>query len=185
MKLKTLMIGLLFIFIVISAFIIFDKRFLVVNEKPKKADVIVVLSGGGSERLEKGASLYHDGYADYVLLTDSDAPGMTKENAMALDIPEDALIEENKATSTYTNALYSKEKMEEYKLNSAIVVTSDYHTRRTKLSFDRVFNDTNVDYSIVAAPSDGENGEFSTDVALREYWKYIGYILGLYKWIDL
>ncbi|OKL36433.1 hypothetical protein [Domibacillus mangrovi] len=39
----------------------------VVEEEPKKADMIIVLSGAG--RLEKATDLYKERYAEYVLLS--------------------------------------------------------------------------------------------------------------------
>ncbi|RHW39551.1 YdcF family protein [Lysinibacillus yapensis] len=184
MNIKNFMRFVILIVFLVFIWLLFGKDFLVVNEKPKNSDVIIVLSGG-SERLEKAAGLYHSGYADYVLLTNSNASGTTKEKAMALGIPENALIMEGKATSTYTNALFAKDKIDKYSFNSAIVVTSDYHIRRTKLSFDRVFKDSQMEFVYVASASNGEIGQFSNKKALREYIKLIGYILGLYKLIDL
>lgn len=183
MKLKTItkFILLLIVFVLVC---FYAKDYLVVNEAPTKSDVIIVLSGGEG-RLEKAASLYHEGYANLVLLTTSKAFGLTKENAMALGIPEEAIMLEDKATSTYTNALYTRQKMDKFNLKSAIVVTSDYHTRRSKLSFDRVFSDSEIRYSIVATPTQEELGEFSNRIALKEYFKLVGYTLGLYKWINL
>lgn len=184
MKLKTMTNLILLITVSILFCLFFAKDYLVVNEEPTKSDVIIVLSGAAG-RLEKAASLYHEGYAEQVMLTTSSASGLTKENAMRLGIPEEALIMEEKATSTYTNALYAREAMEKSGLESAIVVTSDYHTRRSKLSFDRVFSDSKIEYSIVASPTHGEVGDFSNRIAFKEYFKLVGYILGLYRWVDL
>ncbi|CAM4156270.1 hypothetical protein [Jeotgalicoccus halotolerans] len=36
---------------------------------PEKADVIIMLGGGDKGRMEKAAELYHEGYADYVIIT--------------------------------------------------------------------------------------------------------------------
>ncbi|KGR73979.1 YdcF family protein [Ureibacillus sinduriensis] len=184
MKLKTRTNFILLIVVSIFICLFFAKDYLVVNEEPTKSDVIIVLSGAPG-RLEKAASLYHEGYAEKVMLTTSRASGLTKENALALGISDEAVILEEEATSTYTNALYARETMEKSGLDSAIVVTSDYHTRRSKLSFDRVFSDSRIEYSIVASPTDGELGGFSNQMAFKEYFKLVGYIFGFYRWIDL
>jgi len=47
------------------------------------------------------------------------------------------LILEEDVISTWTNATNTIEIMVENNWNSAIVVTTDYHTRRTCLSFER------------------------------------------------
>ena len=39
------------------------------TDTPEKADVIIMLGGGDKGRMEKAAELYHEGYADYVIIT--------------------------------------------------------------------------------------------------------------------
>lgn len=122
--------------------------FLFYEEEPVKADVIILLSGNG-QRMEKTAELYHDGYADKVLLTNARAPGSTIEYAGSFGIPREDLLTENEATSTYENALYVKSIVLEHGFESALVVTSNYHMRRTRLAYERVFHDTNVSFTYV------------------------------------
>ena len=43
--------------------------FLVINEKPEKSDVVIVLSGGGIERIEKAVEIYNKGFAPYIMLS--------------------------------------------------------------------------------------------------------------------
>ena len=154
---------------------------LVVDEKPKKADVIIVLSGD-SGRLEKAAALYKEGYASYVMLSRANGKGVNIQKAVELGIPEDRIIPEDKATSTYTNALYSKSLMEKYDFSSAIVVSSDYHMKRTKMTFESVFKDTDIDLTYVASQR-SENAWFLDDknikYTLREYIKLLGYLMKL------
>lgn len=125
--------------------------FLFYEEKPVKADVIILLSGEDKERgrMTKAAELYHAGYAERVILTNNRSPGSSFEYAESFGIPREALIGENKATSTYENALYSKEIIEEEGFQSALVVTSNYHMRRSKLAFERVFRDSDVTFTYV------------------------------------
>ncbi|RHW39537.1 YdcF family protein [Lysinibacillus yapensis] len=184
MLLKFLIKLLLVLVVGLILISIFGKNFLVVNEEPVKSDVIIVLSGGEG-RLEKAASLYDEGYAPQVLLTTYGEDGFSKQEVMAAGLPDEALILEEEATSTYTNALYSKQIMEKHQLNSAIVVTSDYHTKRTKFIFERVFEESGAELTFVAATPADSLGEFSWFTAFGEYVKLIGYYLGLYKFIDL
>ena len=116
--------------------LLLGRPILVVDEKPMKADVMIVLSGD-SGRLEKAASLYKEGYASYVILTRANGEGVKVQKAIELGIPENRIIPEDKATSTYTNAFYSKSLMEKYNFTSAIVVSSDYHMKRTKIPLNR------------------------------------------------
>lgn len=184
MKPKKIVWQLILFIICLFTVLYISKGYLVVDEAPKQADVIIVLSGDES-RLAKGAQLYKEGYADYVLLTRANEEFITKEEAINFGIPESQIILEEEATSTYTNATYAKSLLEEYQFNSSLVVSSDYHMRRTKLSFERVFEGTNMKLTYVAAPVNGEVGEISIATAINEYIKLVGYTLGMYRFIDL
>lgn len=155
-RIKRLLLGLLFglLGLIILGFyfprpLLID--FLFYEEKPVKADVIILLSGEKDERgrMTKAAELYHAGYADKVLLTNASAPGCSIEYAESFGIPRDALSTEYKATSTYENALYSKEILLEQGIKSALVVTSNYHMRRSKLAFERVYRDSGISFTYV------------------------------------
>ncbi|MCI2253100.1 YdcF family protein [Domibacillus sp. PGB-M46] len=163
------------------------RMFLVVDEEPKQEDVIIALSGDVG-RLEKAASLYHEGYADKIILSLANASGMTVEEAVASGVPEQDLILEEEATSTYKNALYTKEKMVEQGFDSAIVVSSDYHMRRVKLVFEQVYRGSGIELKYVSALrnrqdwyKDKENILFTAS----EFLKLPGYMLQLYKFVDL
>lgn len=159
------------------------------TDTPEKADVIIMLGGGDKGRMEKAAELYHEGYADYVIITpeSKDIYPQSTEFAVELGIPEDAIIEEYEATSTYTNAVESFKIMDEYSFDSALVVTSDYHLKRSKLIYDRV-SDGQYDLKYIAALSeDGEKWNersYSDRIWFSEFYKLWGYRLGLYNFID-
>ncbi|MFB9989356.1 ElyC/SanA/YdcF family protein [Bacillus benzoevorans] len=83
----------------------------------------------------------------------------------------------NKATSTYKNALYSKGIILEHGIKSALVVTSNYHMRRTRLAFERVFHDTDVSFTYVPYHHDTitrDSWEENEGLFQREYKKLIG-----------
>ncbi|MBF0753486.1 YdcF family protein [Jeotgalicoccus nanhaiensis] len=160
------------------------------TDRPEKADVIIMLGGGDKGRMEKAAELYHEGYADYVIITpeSEDIYPQSTEFARELGIPEDAIIEEYEATSTYTNAVESFKIMDEYGFDSALVVTSDYHLKRSKLIYDRV-SDGQYDLKYIAAL--GAGGEkwnersYADRIWFNEFYKLWGYRLGLYNFIDV
>ncbi|AXI10312.1 YdcF family protein [Oceanobacillus zhaokaii] len=168
--------------------LIVGREFLVISEEPKKADVIIVLSGGVG-RLEKAVELYHAGYGDYLMLSRANVPGMTAERAIELGVPKKRLILEEKATSTYNTGIYTKDLMENNQLTSAIIVSSDYHMRRTKLSFERVFKDTEIERTYVASRQVMSDSlvmnKSEIHYTLSELTKYVGYSLGMYHFIDL
>lgn len=166
---------------------ILGREYLVVYEEPVQADVVIALSGDVG-RLERAAELYHAGYADAVMLSLANEPGMTVQEATAFGVPESDLILEEEATSTYTNAVYTKEVMMENGFESALVVSSDYHIRRVKLVFDQVYEGTDIELTYVASLRnevtwyrDRANVWFT----VKEFVKLPGYWLGLYRFVDL
>lgn len=158
------------------------------TDTPEKSDVIIML-GGGDGRMEKAAELYHDEYGDFIIITPEIASvySTSAEFALNLGIPKQAIIKESDATSTYTNATESLNIMEEKKFDSALIVTSDYHLKRSKMIFERVNNKKyNLKY-IAALGSNGESWEEKTNARylwFSEFYKLWGYRLGLYEFID-
>lgn len=148
----------------------------------EKADAIIVLSGS-ADRLEQAAELYGEGYADKVILTNSTEESTTPARAMSFGVPEEAIISEPKADSTYENATKSKKIMKEKDFESAIVVTSEFHSRRTKYTFDRIYDhDTEMFYSFSSSyfnPSDGLSEQESM-TTFSEYVKLLGYSIRLF-----
>ena len=125
-------------------------NFLVVNEKPKPVDVIIVL-GGDMSRVNAGVDLYEQGYANKILLTGTSAERMNSL-AQSLGVPEANIILEEKARTTYENAKYSFQIMEDRGFKSAIVVTSPYHTRRASIIFHHFFD--KIDVTMCSVPYD-------------------------------
>jgi uncharacterized SAM-binding protein YcdF (DUF218 family) len=108
-------------------------NYLVVNEEPKPADVIIILSSG-TDRVEEGVTLYKLGYANKILFSGDGSQGMESQ-AESLGVPESRIVMEDKSRSTFENAKYSATIMQTQRFNSAIVVTSPYQTRRASIIF--------------------------------------------------
>ncbi|AXI10459.1 YdcF family protein [Oceanobacillus zhaokaii] len=166
--------------------LILGREFLIVNEKPKKVDAIIVLSGGPG-RLEKAVELFKGGYAEYMMLSNSNVQGTSVQEAVEMGIPKNRIITEDYATSTYTNALYTKEEMEKNNLKSAIVVSSDFHMRRSKLVFQRLYKDTGIELTYIASPyleRTWLTEKSEREIVFREWTKLIGYWLHMYKFTE-
>ena len=103
------------------------------------------------------------------------------------------IINDVRATSTYENAKNTLAIMEDKGYESANIVSSDYHIRRVRLIYERVNKDYNFDLTYVSSYhlNDGElvswyRASLGVIIAgLVEPLKYIGYILGLYRYINL
>lgn len=112
-----------------------------------KTDVGIILgasmwddhpSPGLRERLEHGLKLYNEGHFPVMIVTGgldkpdykyTEAEGM-RNWLVSNGMPEDAIILENEATSTYENLLYSQRIMEEKGMKKAAIITHDYHGTR-------------------------------------------------------
>ncbi|HHW37908.1 MAG TPA: YdcF family protein [Bacillales bacterium] len=160
-------------------------EFLVINEKPIKSDVIIMLSGGGIERLEKSVELYQQKYAPFLIISNGSEDNLALA-AQTIGVECESLILENRAKSTRDNAFYTKELMEKYQFDSAIVVSSDYHMRRVKSNFAHAFRGSGIRLTYASASSPGYDPErwWSTKTDRRitviEYIKLVGNFFGIH-----
>lgn len=186
-RLSIIMVCILLVLLITALLESFDHG---ATDEPVPADVIIMLGGDDQGRLKKAADLYHAGYADHVMISPitSEYYSQSREFANALGIPDDAIIEETEATSTYTNATLSLDMMESHGMESAVVVTSDFHLKRSRLSFERV-NEDRFELTYVAALS--EKGEewhersYARLLWFREFYKIWGYRLGFYRFMEI
>ena len=161
-------------------------RFLVVQDPLEKADVIIVLSGGrGDERVRQAAELYQQGYAPLVLLSGGEemagisVPEMLRRQALALGIPPDALLSEPDSTSTAEQARYLRPLLQPRGMRRAIVVTSSYHTRRTRRLFRKAFEGSGMEIRVYPVQRDVWNPEGwwtreqDTETLVLEYVKLV------------
>ena len=84
--------------------------FLVINEEPEKSDVVIVLSGGGIERIEKAVEIYNKDFAPYIMLSNGQEDNLY-EALLQMGVPNDSIILENNASSTRESAFFTKELM--------------------------------------------------------------------------
>jgi uncharacterized SAM-binding protein YcdF (DUF218 family) len=135
-------------------------RFLIVKDELSQADVIVILGGGGPERVRHGVKLYQSGYGTRIIVTGMEQklpglvttwPQLAMREAASLGVPEDAIIPEERPTSTYEDAKYVKEDMLDRNFKSAIITSSPHHMRRARMIFRKVFEDRD-DISLQFSP---------------------------------
>lgn len=118
---------------------------LKVFQKPQIADCIVVLAGGVGEsgragqgyeeRVKYGVELYKNGFAGHIIFSSGykyvfEEPLLMKALAVSLDVPESAIILEDKAVNTYENIKFVNKILEEKGWKSILLVSSPYHMRR-------------------------------------------------------
>ena len=166
-------------------------NFLIVNDKLYKADAIVVFSGDNGPRTEKGVELLKEGLGEYLILSggivydDVTMAELMKNHAIKLGVPKEKILIDGKASTTHENAEFTKEIIEENNFKSIIVVTSEYHSRRSKLAMEKALKNTLIDgqqVKVMIAHSTEE--KFTTKwwtsgnsilIIISEYLKLIGY----------
>lgn len=159
---------------------------LTVSMPLKISDAIVLLAGSYEERGPVAASLYRAGYAGYIILTDDGVmEGWSREhqrNLYAIEQSESDLVKRGvplpaiirlpfHKSGTVYDALAVKDYANKHKLRSILLVTSDYHTRRSLWIFQRVLR--NLPTNILIAPASSQT-PFFPDIVL-EYLKLTYY----------
>ncbi len=68
---------------------------------------------------------------------------------LADEVPKSAIMKEETSRSTIENALYIRKKLNELKIipDKILLVTSCYHSFRSKIIFENFFKDINIDIS--------------------------------------
>lgn len=190
-KNNIIFVFLITIILCISLLAFYAGRLLVIDQPPNKADVIIVLAGDQGHRIEHGVSLYLAGYAPYMMISggqvyhDITMAKLMADHAVQLGVPKDNIIFESSAENTYENALYTKELMKRYGFNSAIIVSSNYHMRRVKNTFQSEFKDisTILIYSAAEDPNYNPDKWWKNSDSIihtiTEYIKSITYAIGI------
>ena len=145
-------------------------RYLYYKDEMKPADVIVVLAGEETERVEYGVKLFKEGWArkDRIILAGGPLvwkytwASLMKEQAEFLGVPKNDILLEGKSRTTEEDAKFTKEILDKHGYKSLILVTSPYHSRRADKIFRKVMGDKTM---IISAPADKSWFSF------RDWWK--------------
>lgn len=145
-------------------------RYLYYKDELKPADVIVILAGEETERVEYGVKLFREGWArkDRIILAGGPLvwkytwASLMKEHAIFLGVPKKAILLEDKSRNTEEDARFTRDILNKYGYRSCILVTSPYHSRRATKIFGKIMGDKIM---IISAPV--EKSWFSFD----EWWK--------------
>lgn len=139
--------------------------FLLVPDRVQEADCIVTLRGEEYFRVSKAAELYKEGRAPVIIVSvipkESQPYDLTRllsgfdqynETEVTVKIfeyfgvkKEAVLFTGKETTSTYEEALATKEIMEAKGFRSMLLVTSTYHMRRALWTFHKVFRGTGIE----------------------------------------
>ena len=145
---------ILVVFILVWVGLIGAGAYLIVGDRVKPVDAIVVLSGDEGDRVEEAIKWYEKGYGKYFVITKTHTEdigeGQTyseKLMRIAIDagVPADSMfVTAGEASSTIEEALAVKVLANQRNITSILVVTAPYHTRRTQMIFNREFKDSEI-----------------------------------------
>ena len=165
--------------------------FLLVEKRPEKSDVIVILRGDPSySRALEGAQLFKEGYAERILISSALFDNYAKRlKQFGIDIPTEqetlvtvftdlgipkkriVLDDRKPGGGTVGEAKRIMYKMTEMGFESAIVVTTWEHTRRVNNILRRLSKDKGLRFFVVSARDD-----ISSPL---NWWKYRYEALGV------
>jgi uncharacterized SAM-binding protein YcdF (DUF218 family) len=176
-------------------------KFLVVSDPLEPADAVLSLAGD-QRRPRYAAEFFLKGYARWFIITPLPLDSQQEQErytryvknvALRMGVPEEAiLLVPDVGNTTFEEAQNVKRFLEQNNINSLLVVTSPWHTRRSKLIFQDVFKDSDKHISIqpmgdevyghwyhTYRPDEWWTYKFGRDPTLSEYVKLFAYVLGI------
>lgn len=149
-----LLLVILVVFILVWVGFIGAGAYLIVGDRVKPVDAIVVLSGDEGERVEEAIKWYEKGYGKYFVVTKTHTEDigegrtyseMLMRIAIDAGVPADSiLVTEGESSSTIEEAMAVKVVANQRNIYSILVITAPYHTRRTQIIFNREFKETEI-----------------------------------------
>jgi uncharacterized SAM-binding protein YcdF (DUF218 family) len=176
-------------------------QLLIVRSDLTPADAIVVLSGSSTylERANWAASLYREGEAPIVILTDDKLISgwnrteernpyfyeLTAKELQNRGVPAERIRVVNEpALGTYYESLNVREYATSHKLERLLVVTSAYHSRRAFWSMRHACARSNIEIGISAPPPGWQTPSPWTWWLHRWGWRVVAgeYVKMIYYW---
>lgn len=175
-------------------------RLLIVRQPLERVDAIVVLSGSATfrERVKHAAALYKANHANRIILTNDNLKSgwsvaaqrnpyyheLAKEELLRAGVPAEKIeIIMVPIVGTHDEVSKLKEYCDKHNVNSIVVVTSAYHSRRALRTFRQVFHDSPKQIGIdpaeagieTPAPATWWLHKFGWALVANEYVKLVGY----------
>ena len=155
-------------------------EFIFLEDLPEKADLIIVPGNTWPQPARRAAALYHEGMAPYIVVSGRYSKGQETFAGAACEgdrykgaymteadfltdvliregVPETAVLQERKAEFTLENARYIRRLLEEKKMTvkKALICCQAFHARRCRMYFEYVFQDTDVEFLMCPAVTQG------------------------------
>ena len=167
-------------------------EFWVVDEPPETSDVIVVLSGDNydAERATRAASLFKSGMAPRVLATGralrsyATTTDLMKRDLVEHGVPENAIVPfTHKADDTRDEAAAVSEFVASHGWKKILLVTSNYHTRRSQYIYEHVLPSSDQLLTVAAPDSDYDpNYWWKTRTGVKIFFHELGgYVAAMWE----
>jgi uncharacterized SAM-binding protein YcdF (DUF218 family) len=167
-------------------------EFWVVDEPPETSDVIVVLSGDNydAERATRAASLFKSGMAPRVVATGralrsyATTTDLMKRDLVEHGVPESAIVPfTHKADDTRDEAAAVSEFVRSHGWKKILLVTSNYHTRRSQYIYEHVLPASDQLLTVAAPDSDYDpNYWWRTRTGVKIFFHELGgYLVALWE----
>jgi uncharacterized SAM-binding protein YcdF (DUF218 family) len=114
----------------------FPQQILTVDSGPVKADVLVILGGGSTERPRRAAELFHAGEAPRLLCSGEGDCRSNQRILVNAGVPRTVIEVECESRNTSENAQRTIALLREQGVKRVIIVTSWYHSRRALNCFE-------------------------------------------------
>ncbi len=170
--------------IILLVLVLADAAHFLVLDRPRQADVIVVLAGETDKRPARGLDLLRQKFAPHLIL---DVPADAKLFQWSeLDLAQRYVQTFPEASSITVCPIYGLSTkaeaqdvsrcLKDFPAKHVLLVTSDYHTRRTLSTFSKEL--PTYDYSVAAAY---DSRQFGT-----QWWRHREWAkTALYEWVRL
>ncbi|MEX1030758.1 MAG: YdcF family protein [Paenibacillaceae bacterium] len=130
-------------------------NFMFFETELDQSDVILIPGASHPQLMERAAMLYHKGFAPLILPSGGVTPHVESTEwqflrnvGLSLEVPEEAILKEDKATNTFENARFSLEILQQQDLypKKVVLVCKNYHARRALLTYQFVFPKKTIFY---------------------------------------
>jgi uncharacterized SAM-binding protein YcdF (DUF218 family) len=170
---------LLFVLLALLAAVVwlFPQQVLTVDSGPVKADAIVVLGGGISERSGRAADLFKQREASKIVVSGFGDDVSNKHTLERAGVPTIDIVLEGKSRTTRENAEFSIPLLRKLGAHKVIIVTSWYHSRRALSCFEHYAPDIQF-YSrpsYIGYLRADPNRKYINGYVKSEYMKLLGY----------
>lgn len=169
---KIILVIILAFFLLAGIYLYSIGDFLVEEDFPKECDIIVVLMGSIPDRILGACDLYQKGYGQKIVLVETHKIGynILEERNINVTIEEnlnkyiaiksgviedDIVIIPGDTKSTQDEAICVRDYLNKNdEIGSLILVTSKYHSMRSKRIFEKALNKLNRKIEIISCPTE-------------------------------